>query len=68
MNGYARWQDIRKEHVERAGGEEAVRTGKEEMLAAATGRRPAELRGVAERTGPTKGRGSQHERGRAPGQ
>lgn len=33
MSGYTRWQDIRAEHVERAGGEEAVRAGKDEMQA-----------------------------------
>ncbi|MFI1885704.1 hypothetical protein [Streptomyces jumonjinensis] len=37
MSGYTRWQDIRSEHVARAGGEEAVRAGKEELLAEMTG-------------------------------
>lgn len=44
MSGYTRWQDIRAEHVARAGGEEAVRAGKEGLLAEMTGRHPAELR------------------------
>ncbi|PLW74717.1 transcriptional regulator [Streptomyces sp. SCUT-3] len=44
MSSYTRWQDIRAEHVARAGGEEAVQAGKEEMLAEVTGRRLAELR------------------------
>ncbi|MET9292086.1 hypothetical protein [Streptomyces sp. NPDC003077] len=35
--GYTRWRDIRAEHVARAGGEEAVRVGKEELVAQATG-------------------------------
>ncbi|MFE4370092.1 helix-turn-helix domain-containing protein [Streptomyces sp. NPDC056835] len=76
MNGYTRWQDIRAEHVARAGGEEAVRAGKEELLAEMTGRRLAELRRargltqqeVADRMGITKGRVSQIERGNISGQ
>lgn len=76
MSGYTRWQDIRAEHVERAGGEDAVRAGKEEMLAVVTGRRLAELRRslgltqqqVADRMGVTKGRVSQIERGQISGQ
>ena len=67
MSGYTRWQDIRAEYVERAGGEEAVRAGKEELLAEVTGHRLAELRRargltqqqVADRMGVTKGRVSQ---------
>ncbi|MEU6110430.1 hypothetical protein ABZ853_18755 [Streptomyces albidoflavus] len=33
MTSYTRWQDIRAGHVARAGGEEAVQAGKEELLA-----------------------------------
>ncbi|MEU1277640.1 helix-turn-helix transcriptional regulator [Streptomyces sp. NPDC005805] len=76
MSGYTRWQDIRAEHVARAGGEEAVQAGKEELLAEMTGRRLAELRRargltqqeVADRMGVTKGRVSQIERGQLSGQ
>ncbi|GAA3190524.1 MULTISPECIES: helix-turn-helix domain-containing protein [Streptomyces] len=76
MSGYTRWQDIRAEHVARAGGEEAVRAGKEELLAEMTGRRLAELRrsrgltqqDVADRMGVTKGRVSQIEQGHVSGQ
>ncbi|CAG7602105.1 helix-turn-helix domain-containing protein [Actinacidiphila bryophytorum] len=76
MSGFTRWQDIRAEHVERAGGEDAVRAGKEELLAVVTGRRLAELRrargltqqDVADRMGVTKGRVSQIERGQISGQ
>lgn len=76
MNGYTRWQDIRAEYVERAGGEDAVRAGKEELLAEVTGHRLAELRRsrgmtqqqVADRMGVTKGRVSQIERGKVSGQ
>lgn len=76
MSGFTRWQDIRAEHVERAGGENAVWAGKEELLAVVTGRRLAELRrargltqqDVADRMGVTKGRVSQIERGRISGQ
>jgi DNA-binding transcriptional regulator YiaG len=76
MSGYVRWRDIRSDHVARAGGEEAVREGKEELLAEVTGRRLAELRRarglaqqqVADRMGVTKGRVSQTERGNIAGQ
>jgi len=76
VSGYTRWQDIRAEHVARAGGEEAVRAGKEELLAEMTGRRLAELRRsrgltqqqVADRMEVTKGRVSQIERGHISGQ
>lgn len=76
MSGYTRWQDIRAEHVARAGGEEAVQAGKEELLAETTGRRLSELRRargltqqeVADRMGVTKGRVSQIERGHISGQ
>jgi len=76
VSGYTRWRDIRAEHVDRAGGEEAVKAGKEELLAEMTGRRLAELRRargltqqeVADRMGVTKGRVSQIERGQISGQ
>jgi DNA-binding XRE family transcriptional regulator len=76
MSGYTRWQDIRAEYVARAGGEEAVREGKEELLAETVGRRLAELRrargltqqDVADGMGVTKGRVSQIERGHLSGQ
>ena len=32
MSSYVRWKDIRAEHVVRAGGEEAVAAGKDELL------------------------------------
>jgi DNA-binding XRE family transcriptional regulator len=76
MTGYSRWQDIRGEYVERAGGEEAVEAGKRELLAAVLGHRLAEVRRargltqqqVAERMGITKGRVSQIEQGKVSGQ
>lgn len=76
MNGYTRWSEIRGEHVDRAGGEEAVAAGRQELMAQVIGRRLAELRRsrgltqamVAERMGVTKGRVSQIERGQVSGQ
>jgi DNA-binding XRE family transcriptional regulator len=76
MTGYVKWQDIRAEHVARAGGEEAVERGKQELLAEVTGYRLAELRKkrrmtqqeVADRMGVTKGRVSQIEKGKISGQ
>ncbi len=76
MTSYSRWKDIRAEHVERAGGEEAVNAGKEELLNEVVGHRLAELRRargltqqqVAERMGVTKGRVSQIEQGKISGQ
>lgn len=76
MSGYVRWNDIRGEHVTRAGGEEAVEAGKQELLATVIGQRLAELRRsrgltqqqVAERMGVTKGRVSQIEQGKISGQ
>ncbi|MGI5157443.1 helix-turn-helix domain-containing protein [Microbispora sp. CA-102843] len=76
MSGYVRWKDIRAEHVERAGGEEAVEAGKRELLAEVQGHRLAEIRRsrgltqqqVAERMGVTKGRISQIEQGKISGQ
>ncbi|HET8658867.1 MAG TPA: helix-turn-helix transcriptional regulator [Micromonosporaceae bacterium] len=76
MSGYVRWKDIRPEYVERAGGEEAVEAGKQELLAEVLGHRLAEVRRargltqqeVAERMGVTKGRVSQIEQGKISGQ
>jgi DNA-binding XRE family transcriptional regulator len=76
MNGYTRWSEIRGEQVDRAGGEEAVAAGRQELMAQAIGRRLAELRRsrgltqavVAERMRVTKGRVSQIEQGQASGQ
>lgn len=76
MSGHVRWKDVRAEHVQRAGGEEAVQSGKEELLAEVIGHRLAELRRargltqqqVADRMGITKGRVSQIERGKVSGQ
>ncbi|SCG81139.1 Helix-turn-helix domain-containing protein [Micromonospora rifamycinica] len=73
---YMRWNDIRAEHVERAGGEGAVEAGKRELLAEVVGHRLAEVRRarsltqqqVADRMGVTKGRVSQIEQGRVSGQ
>ncbi|MDW3845986.1 helix-turn-helix domain-containing protein [Micromonospora sp. BRA006-A] len=76
MSDYSRWQDIRADHVARAGGEEAVDTGKQELLAEVVGHRLAEVRRargltqqqVADRMGVTKGRVSQIEQGKISGQ
>jgi DNA-binding XRE family transcriptional regulator len=76
MSGYTRWQDIRGEYVERAGGEENVEAGKQELLSIVLGHRLAEVRRargltqqqVAERMGVTKGRVSQIEQGKISGQ
>ncbi|PUB28996.1 helix-turn-helix protein [Promicromonospora sp. AC04] len=76
MTGYVRWADIRGDLVARAGGEEAVERGKQELLAKVTGYRLAELRNkrgmtqqeVADRMGVTKGRVSQIEKGKISGQ
>jgi DNA-binding XRE family transcriptional regulator len=76
MSGYVRWQDIRDEHVQRAGGEEAVEAGKQELMAKVIGHRLAEVRKgrgltqqqVADRMGVTKGRVSQIEQGKISGQ
>ncbi|GAA2619193.1 helix-turn-helix domain-containing protein [Paractinoplanes durhamensis] len=76
MSGYSRWGDIRAEYVERAGGEEAVAAGKQELMATVLGQRLAEVRRargftqqqVAERMGITKGRVSQIEQGKVSGQ
>ena len=76
MTSYVRWTDIRAEQVQRAGGEDAVEAGKQELLAEIVGHRLAEVRRargltqqqVAERMGVTKGRVSQIERGKISGQ
>ena len=76
MSSYSRWKDIRAEYVQRAGGEEAVEAGKQELLAEVIGHRLAEVRRargltqsqVAERMGVTKGRVSQIEQGKISGQ
>ncbi|MEC3958882.1 hypothetical protein VMT65_38015 [Nocardia sp. CDC153] len=44
MSEYSRWREIRGEFVERAGGEEAVAAGKEELLADMVGQRLDEAR------------------------
>ncbi|KIA63744.1 helix-turn-helix domain-containing protein [Nocardia vulneris] len=75
MTGYSRWQDIRTEFVDRAGGEDTVAIGKEELLAEMIGHRLAEIRRsrgltqqqIAARMGVTKGRISQIERGQIAG-
>ncbi|MFC5823816.1 helix-turn-helix domain-containing protein [Nonomuraea insulae] len=74
--GYARWKDIRAEHVERVGGENAVAAGKQELLAKVQGHQLAEVRrsrgltqqDIAQRMGVTKGRISQIEQGKISGQ
>ncbi|MDQ3988936.1 MAG: helix-turn-helix domain-containing protein [Actinomycetota bacterium] len=76
MNSFVAWNEIRTEHVERAGGEAAVEAGKREMLAEVIGHRLAEVRRargmtqqqVADRMGVTKGRVSQIEQGKVSGQ
>jgi DNA-binding XRE family transcriptional regulator len=76
MSSYARWRDIRSAHVARAGGEQAVEAGKQELLATVVGHRLAEVRRargltqqqVADCMGVTKGRVSQIEQGKISGQ
>ena len=76
MTSHVAWNDIRTEHIERAGGEAAVEAGKQELLAQVVGHRLAEMRRargmtqqqVADRMGITKGRISQIERGKISGQ
>ncbi len=71
MSSYTRWNDIRAAHVARAGGEEAVAAGKQELLAEVQGyrRRARGLtqQNVADNMGVTKGRVSQIEKGKVPG-
>jgi len=44
MTSHVAWNDIRTEHVERAGGEAAVEAGKRELLAEVIGHRLGEIR------------------------
>lgn len=75
MSSYTRWKDVRGGHVERAGGEQAVTAGTEQLLAEVRGHRLAEIRrfrkltqqDVADRMGVTKGRVSQIEQGNISG-
>lgn len=75
MNSFVSWNDIRAEHVERAGGEAAVEAGKRELLAEVIGHRLAEVRRarnmtqqqVADKMSVTKGRVSQIEQGKISG-
>jgi DNA-binding XRE family transcriptional regulator len=76
MSSHVRWQDIRAEHVQHAGGEEAVEAGKQELFAEVIGHRLGEVRRargltqqqVADRMGVIKGRVSQIEQGKLSGQ
>ncbi|WP_219413450.1 helix-turn-helix domain-containing protein [Pseudonocardia nigra] len=75
MNNFVSWNDIRTEHVERAGGEAAVEAGKRELIAEVIGHRLADIRRarsmtqqqVADKMGVTKGRVSQIEQGKVSG-
>jgi DNA-binding XRE family transcriptional regulator len=75
VSSHMRWKDIRAEYVRRAGGEEAVEAGKQELLAQLVGHRLAEIRRargftqqqIAERMGVSKGRVSQIEQGKISG-
>jgi hypothetical protein len=44
MTSNVRWQDIRVEQVKRAGGEQVLEDGKQELLATVVGHRLAEVR------------------------
>ena len=76
MSSHVAWNDIRNEHVKRAGGESAIEAGKQQLLAEVSGHRLAEIRRargmtqqqVADRMGVTKGQVSQIERGKVSGQ
>ncbi|MDT7585047.1 MAG: hypothetical protein QOE32_2597 [Pseudonocardiales bacterium] len=57
MSSHVAWNDIRTEHVERAGGEAAVEAGKRELLAEVIGHRLAEVR---------RARGMTQQQGRRP--
>lgn len=50
MSSHVAWRDIRADHVERAGGEDAVAAGKRQMLAETTRHRMAEDRRARELT------------------
>jgi DNA-binding XRE family transcriptional regulator len=75
MRGHVCWCDVRAEQVARAGGEQAVDTAKDGLLAELIGHRLAEVRRarrltqqqVADRMGVTKGRVSQIEQGTVSG-
>jgi DNA-binding XRE family transcriptional regulator len=75
MNSFVDWNDIRAEHVERAGGEDSVEAGKRALLAEVIGHRLAEIRRargmtqqqIADKMGVTKGRISQIEQGKIAG-
>lgn len=41
---FVRWEEIRAEHVARAGGEQVVEAGKHELLATVVGHRLADAR------------------------
>jgi hypothetical protein len=43
MSGYVSWRDIRDQEVARAGGEEIVAAGKQELLSEVQGHRFAEI-------------------------
>jgi DNA-binding XRE family transcriptional regulator len=76
MTSHVPWDQIRAEHVARAGGEAAVEHGKHKMLAEVIGHRLAEVRRargltqqqVADHMAVSKGRVSQIERGKISGQ
>lgn len=76
MSSYVRWSEIRDSEIQRAGGEEAVEAGKQELIAVVGGHRLAEIRRsrgltqqeIADRMGVTKGRVSQIEQGKLSGQ
>jgi len=75
MTGHTRWSDIRAGHVARAGGEDAVAAGKQELLNELIGHHLAEVRrargltqqDIADRMGVTKGCVSQIEQGHIAG-
>ena len=75
MSSHLAWNDVRAEHLACPGGEDAVATGKREMLAEVIGHRLAVVRRargltqqqVADRMGVTKGSVSQIERGKVSG-
>lgn len=75
-NSHVRWKNIRAQHVARAGGEDAVEAGKQELVNGMLGHRLAEVRRsrgpaqqeVADRMGVTNGRVSQIKQGNISGQ
>ncbi|BCL13713.1 hypothetical protein GCM10017556_14520 [Micromonospora sagamiensis] len=52
MSSYVRWRDVRRAHIERAGGEQAVEAGKQELLATVVGHCLAEVRTASPTSGP----------------